>query len=82
MRVVEIDSGKGGAAAIETITGGRIGFVGDQAVLVLGENQVENISGGELTERLKKARAAWRRISEPRAPLEIETAGGVMGIKG
>lgn len=73
---------EGGAAAIEMITGGRIGFVGDQAVLVLSENQVENISDGELTKGLKKARAAWRRISEPRAPLEIEAAGGVMGIKG
>jgi hypothetical protein len=73
---------EGGAAAIEMITGGRIGFVGDQAVLVLSENQVENISDGELTKGLKKARAAWRKVSERKQPMGIETAGGVMGIKG
>jgi hypothetical protein len=72
-----------GQVAIEFITGGRAGFVGDRAILVLSENQVKDITNGPAYERpLKTALHVWKKISQRKEPLEVETAGGVMGIKG
>jgi hypothetical protein len=73
---------KGGRAAIEMITGGRIGFAGGSSILILSESQVENVSEGKVGKALRKARGTWRLIHNRKEPLEIETAGGVMGIKG
>ena len=72
-----------GAAAIEFITGERSGFVGDRAILILSENNVKDLTNDPAYKRpLRKALAVWKKISEKKAPLEVETAGGVMGIKG
>jgi hypothetical protein len=72
-----------GQAAIEFITGGRAGFVGDRAILVLSGSQVKDVTSGPAYERpLKKALAVWKKMSQRTEPLEVETAGGVMGIKG
>jgi hypothetical protein len=72
-----------GAASIEFITGGRTGFVGDRAILILNENQVEDItSEGPLAKPLRRSERIWKMVSERQDPLEVETAGGVFGIKG
>ena len=73
----------GGRASVEMITGGRIGVMGDRAVLILSDSQVGTSPKDPSWKRpLQKTVAAWKKVSERKQPLEVETAGGVMGIKG
>jgi hypothetical protein len=72
-----------GEAAIEFITGGRAGFVGDRAILILNDNQVKDLTNGPGYDReLEQALRIWKKLTVRKDPLEVETAGGVMGIKG
>jgi hypothetical protein len=70
-------------AAIEAVTGGRIGIAADRAILVLDQGDVKDITDdGVLRKARIKSLRIWRKFSTRKEPLEIETAGGVFGIKG
>ena len=69
-------------AAIEFVTGGRVGINKNTKIEVVSESAVTE-NGKPLVKRLKvKSGRILAKISKRKDPLEIETAGGVMGIKG
>ena len=64
--------------AIEFIIGGRVGVNADSTVTVSGERSVAN-SNVSLKRVILRTGAMWKNTG---SPLEIQTNGGVMGIKG
>lgn len=69
-------------AALEFVTGGRVGINKNTKIAIVSESSVQE-DGKPLVKRIKvQSGRIWAKVSKRKDPLEVETAGGVMGIKG
>lgn len=69
-------------AALEFVTGGRVAINKKTKIEVVSESAIQE-DGKPLVKRIKvKSGRVWAKITKRKDPLEVETAGGVMGIKG
>lgn len=69
-------------AALEFVTGGRVGINKGTRIEIVSESEIKE-DGKPVVKRIKiKGGRVWAKMSKRKEPLEIETAGGVMGIKG
>jgi hypothetical protein len=79
----EIQTDGDTAVALEWLTGGRVGVNRSTKILIVGDR---NIADGDmgLKRQILKSAALWVKTDAAslKQPLEIQTNGGVMGIKG
>ncbi len=74
----EIISNPGSTGAFEFDVGGRVGTNWGSRLFITGERSVR----GTRNEALLKKGGVWAKCEKLKEPLEIQTNGGVMGIKG
>ena len=76
-----IRTGKNTAAALELDLGGRVYIRPDSAIVVEGERSVKGIRSTPEGFRVTKG-GVWAKCGQMKESIEIQTTGGVMGIKG
>ena len=64
--------------AFEFLAGGRVGINTDSTVMIDNETTVSALGRATLLDQA----SMWVKMAKTTEPLEIQTNGGVMGIKG
>ena len=67
--------------AIEFIIGGRVGINKDSCVKIVSERSVAD-DHVEIKKIIQRLPGMWAKMAKLKEPLEIQTNGGVLGIKG
>jgi RHS repeat-associated protein len=68
--------------ALEFPTGGRVGINRSTTIEVISGAEIREIDRIAQERFEIKSKRIWRKLSTRKEPLEVETAGGVFGIKG
>lgn len=77
-----VRTGPKAVATLEFDVGGRVGINQDSEIQIVGERQVETVGQEGFRRILLKAGGIWARVTRQRSELQVQTSGGVMGIKG
>lgn len=68
-------------SSIEFVIGGRVGINSDSAVKVAGERWVED-ARSDLKRIVLRKFGIWEKTKRLKEPLDIQTNGGIVGIRG
>ena len=74
-------TGQNTVAAVEFVIGGRVGINKDSWVKVATERSVAD-AHVDLKKIILRKAGMWAKMAKLKEPLEIQTNGGVLGIKG
>ncbi|HXE71892.1 MAG TPA: FecR family protein, partial [Candidatus Nitrosotenuis sp.] len=77
-----VKTGAGSTAALELDAGGRIGLNPNTEVEIVGPTEVEAQNQGTFKRLVLKAGALWARVTRRKEEVQVQTSGGVMGIRG
>lgn len=77
-----VRTGHKSVATLEFDVGGRVGVNQDSEIQIVGERQVESVGQEGFRRIVLKAGGIWARVTRQRSELQVQTSGGVMGIKG
>jgi len=77
-----VRTGAKSVATLEFDVGGRVGVNQDSEIQIVGERQYEAVGQEGFRRILLKAGGIWARVTRQRSELQVQTSGGVMGIKG
>ncbi len=77
-----VRTGADSVATLEFDVGGRLGINSQTEVVLLGPREAQTVNQGTLQRLYLQAGSIWARISGQGQELQVQTSGGVMGIKG
>ncbi|MBI3685318.1 hypothetical protein HY250_02850 [Candidatus Azambacteria bacterium] len=68
-------------AAIEFVLGGRVGINKSSVIEIVGEGTVKEIGKPSVKRIIIRQGGMWAKLAKRNDPLEIQTNGGIMGIR-
>ncbi len=77
-----VRTGAGSVATLEFDVGGRIGLNDDSEIQIVGERGVEEVGKTGFRRLILRAGGVWARVTRQTDELQVQTSGGVMGVKG
>lgn len=75
-------TGSGSVATLDFDVGGRVGINDDSEIQIVGERGVEEVGQGGFRRLVLQAGGIWARVTRQTDELQVQTSGGVMGVKG
>ncbi len=75
-------TGSGSVATLDFDVGGRVGVNDNSEIQIVGERGVEEVGQGGFRRLVLQAGGIWARVTRQTDELQVQTSGGVMGIKG